>query len=129
MLEVFAEGGPRHIVLDVALVLDHLAPHFVRERPHRFSFSENLQRYTLPDVALASSVLDERLGGPAQHVDEAWRDSHPAGVDVGLAPRTRQIADRSDLVANQPNVCNARLIAASIIDGTAADQDVEREAR
>jgi len=56
MVETLAEGGPRHVVLDVGLTLDLIATHRVGERPHRGPFTEHLERYALAHVALRAAV-------------------------------------------------------------------------
>ncbi len=77
VLQVFAESCPGDIVTDVALLCDLVAFHGIVERAHGKPFTENLQGYTLADIALAFAVFDKGFVGPAHHVDET-RERRPA---------------------------------------------------
>ena len=90
-LEILRERRPRDVVLDRTLLALPADPHLVGERAHRRSLAEDLGRHALPDVALRAPILDQRLGGPRQHVDEAGRDREAGGVD----DRTRCTRDRA----------------------------------
>ena len=82
------------------------------------------ERHPLADVAQRAAVLDQRLVGPAQHVDEAGGDRHAGGVDLGRAALAGQIADLHDAVAVDGDVGLVRLDAGAVVDGAAANDDV-----
>ncbi len=103
VLQVFAQRGPGNVEADVALVFQHLGLHGVVQRAHGTAFAHHLEGHALADVALRPAVLDQRLGGPAQHVDEAGRDGQAPGVD-GLSGAAVQIADCDDAVAPDRHV-------------------------
>ena len=72
VIEVLGKRPPRHFVLDVALLQNQIATHGFVQRAVRITFPKNLQRDSLPDITLASSVGEQRSCGPAEHVDEPW---------------------------------------------------------
>src|SRR5207249_3773485 len=80
--QAFVQGRPANVILDLALALAKFFFHGLVERTKRNAFAEDFQRHTLSDVALRSAVGDQRLRGPAEHIDEAWRDSQPCGVKL-----------------------------------------------
>src|SRR5580700_6457019 len=89
---------PRGIVMNVVFLLLILGPHGVIERPHRFAFAENLQRDSLPDVALRTAV-DKQTPLRTHHVDKAGSNRLPVNIPFRLAPRIAQIPDRDNRVA------------------------------
>src|SRR5207249_9146585 len=99
IIEILAEGGPFHLVFNIALAFDHLLLHRLVERPHGFAFAHDFQRHALANVALRTAILNERFGRPTQHVDETGRDGEAFGVDFHFAAGIVQLADRRDAVA------------------------------
>ena len=81
VIEIFTERSPGDIEFDVSLLLAHLLFHLLIERPHRFALAENLEGDALANVTLRAAIFDERLGGPAQHIDEARRDGQAGGIN------------------------------------------------
>ena len=126
MLEILAERGPRDVVLDVTLerLLHHL--HGVRERTHRPAFAEDLERDTLPYVALRAAVHDEVLGRPAQHVDDAGRHRHPGDIDLGRGSRGADVANGGDRITLDRDVTTDRRAAATVVDRAVAKDDIVR---
>src|SRR5581483_3607422 len=99
------------------------------ERAHRAPLAEHLQGDALLEVGEAAPVGDERLDGPAQHVDEARRDGEAAGVDLACGGDAGEVAHGDDAVAADADVPDARRAAAAVVDGAAAEDDVEALAR
>ncbi len=95
-LEVLAQGGPLDVVVDVLLTLQALLFHLLVERPHGIAFTHHLQGHTLTNIAERASVLDERLVGPAEHVDEAGSHGHSGGVDLGGGSTSAEVAHGHD---------------------------------
>ena len=87
-----------HVVVYVVFLLLILHSHRVIERSHRFAFAEDLQRHSLPDVALRTAVPKQR---PllAHHVEEAGRDRLAVNIPFRLAPAIAKIPDRSNRVS------------------------------
>ena len=56
-------------------------------------------------------------------VDEAGRDGHVPGVDLGGA-RGGDLADRADAVAGDGHVAGARVRSRAVDEGAAADDEV-----
>ena len=104
--------------------LDGLLLHRVVQRAHRLALADHLERDALADVALGAAVVDERLVGPAQHVDEAGRDGQARGVDLRGAAAGAHVADRRDAVAVDRDVADDRRRAGAVVDRAAADDDV-----
>ena len=123
-LQVLSERRPLDRVADVALGLELPFLHGLAERSHRRSLAEHLQGHTLPDVALSETVLDQRLIGPREHVDEARRHGEARRVDLGRAHRAPQVSDRGDPVALDPDVTLIGRPAGSVVDRAVPDDDV-----
>ena len=84
VIQVLTERSPDDVESDVPLVLAHFFFHPLVQRPHRFAFAENFESDTLPDIALRATILDQRLGGPTEHIDKPRGDSQSLGVNLGL---------------------------------------------
>ena len=112
------------VVFESPCSLEVLLLHGVVQRSHRPAFAEHLERDALPDVALAAAVDDQRLVGPAQHVDEAGRDGHAGGVDLESSAGTTDVADCDDAVVLDRDVADERRAARAVVDRAAADHDV-----
>ena len=109
---------------EIALLLDLLQLHGVVEGTHRAALAEHLQRDALPDVAFAAAVHDQRLVGPAQHVDEAGRHRQAASVDLQLPSRATEIAHRGKAVAVDGEIADDRRSTGAVMDRAAANHDV-----
>ena len=84
MVEVLAQGGPGDVEFDVSLLLDAFLLHGVVQGAHGGALAHDLQGHALEDVAHAAAVGDQRLGGPAQHVDEPGSYREAAHVNLSL---------------------------------------------
>ncbi len=125
VLEVLAERRPLDLVLDVALLRPLPGLHRVRPGAHRPSLAHHLERHALADVALGQPVLDERLSGPGEGVDEAGRDGEARRVDLGRGGGVcRKIADGGDRVAGDGHVRQDAWRAGAVVYRTAADDGV-----
>src|SRR4029079_16151674 len=80
-VHITAERRPVDGILDVTLLREHHRFHRVGERTHRVTFAHHLEGHSLPNVALAPAILNERFIRPAEHVDESRRNREPARVD------------------------------------------------
>ncbi len=70
--------------------------------------------------------MDERLVGPAHHVDEAGGYSQSLGVDFSMgAPR--DVADGGDGIVADGQVAGVRRAAITVIDHSITDEDVMHE--
>jgi hypothetical protein len=90
-LEVLAQRRPGDVVLDVGLAFLRELLHLVVPRPERVAFAEHFERDALPQIALRLAVDDQRLDGPAQHVDEAGRDALPVASMTVFAVSPRDL--------------------------------------
>ena len=90
-------------------------------RSPRPAFAHDFGRHALTDFALSAAVRQQRIGGPAEHVDEAGRHRQIVGVHDGLGGRRGQVADGGNAIALDAHVGAARRIARAIVDGAAAD--------
>ena len=97
VLEILAERRPLDRVPEQRLSGD-LFLHLVRERPHREALAHHLERHALPNIALSAPVLEQRLGRPAEHVDEPGCDGEPTGVEL-LRPRQSLSSPTSAIVS------------------------------
>ncbi len=105
--QVLVQRGPLDVVLDVALAADHLLLHGVVERAHGVALAHDLEGHALADVALRVAVLDERLGGPRQHVDESGRHGEPRtsiSVRPSARPRSPMATIASPSMARSPTM-------------------------
>ena len=111
LLEKFAERRPgRRRYLRSPCAVDLLFLHPGVERPHRPAFAEHLERDALADVALRAAIDEQRLVGPAEHVDEAGRDSPgPCAssddlcrVRPGSGPMATMRSPRTAMAADTP---------------------------
>ena len=98
--------------------------HRVVERTHRSTFAQHLERDALADVALAAAVVDQRLVGPTEHVDEAGSDGQARRVDLQGATGRAHVADRRDSVVVNRKVADDRRGTSAVVDRTAANDDV-----
>ena len=114
-IETFGERVPGDVVVDIHLLLLVLGAHRVVHRPHGFAFAENLERHSLPDVALRAAVGEES-GFAAHHVDEARCDHLAVNIQVGLSARVSQVADQRDRVAVDRHPAGHARRAAAIAD-------------
>ena len=78
----------------------------------------------MADVALRPAVGEERIGGPAQHVDEPGGDGQAAGIDLAAPPRSAEVADGGDRVAADRHVGDGRRPSRPVVDGPPAEYDV-----
>ena len=78
----------------------------------------------MANVALRSAVLDQRLVGVTNHIDEARCDRQPFDVDFPRALGVREVSDRRDGVALDGNVTDVRRLAASVVDRAVAEDEV-----
>jgi hypothetical protein len=122
-LEIFAEAGPLDRIFDVALPCGLERFHRRVPRAHGLAFAHHLQRNALPNIALPAAVGDQRLVGPAQHVDEPGSDRQPSRVNH-LLGRKRAAPDADNPVALDRNIADVWRLAATVIDCPAAQQDV-----
>src|SRR5207244_521922 len=114
-------GRPTDGVFDIALRIEHVLFHRRIERPHRFAFAENFQSDALANVTLRTPILDERLSGPAQHVDKTRRDRQPLSMDLSPATRGTQLTNRADPVSLDRDVPRRRRVPASIVNCAVAN--------
>ncbi len=124
ILEVFTERRPLDGIADVALPLECPAFHIQVHRAHGRSFAHDFQRDALHDVAHRAAVLDQGFVCPRQHVDEAGRDSHAAGIDIDGAGKIGEVADSLDAITGDGNVCNQRIVTGPVIHRATPDDDV-----
>src|SRR6185503_7181038 len=61
-----------------------------------------------------------------EHVDEAGGDGEAGDVDRLARGGRGEVADRGNAVATDADVGDARLAAAAVVDGAAAEDQVER---
>ena len=124
--EVLGERRPGHLVLEVGLLGLEELPELVVQRPHREALAEDLRRHALAQLALRAPVDDQRVGRPGEHVDEAGRDgqcpSRPrsaGGLAFERSPTAAIWSPRMPTSARRPSLARA------VVDGAAADHDVE----
>ena len=119
-----AERGPVHRVVDVDLPGHGQLLHVLVQRAHRPAFAHDLQRHSLAKLALAEAVVQQRLIGPAEHVDEAGRDRLAGGVDLDAATQAARRADVGDAVVVDRDLARVRLAAAAVVDRAATNDDI-----
>ena len=121
IIEVFGQGGPLDVELDVALLLEHLLLHFLVQRAHRSAFAKHLEGDALPDVALRPAIVEERFGGPAEHVDEAGSNGEAGGINLRPAARVFQGAHHDNLVALDGHIAYEGRLGAAVVDRAVTD--------
>jgi len=94
------------------------------ERAHRPALSEHLESHPLADIALRAAVDDERLRGPAQHVDEAGGDSKTRGIDLNDATGVFARSHCDDPVAIDRDISDEWHTAGAVVDRPVADENV-----
>jgi hypothetical protein len=122
VIEVAGERAPRHRVVDAVLLGDEVGSHRVGQRPHRLALAEHFAGHALAHVALPARVGDQRLVGPAEHVDEPRRDGQT--LDVQYFPSGPTWPDRHDAVADDADIGGERRAAAPVVDGPATQHEV-----
>ena len=125
MREVFPERGPRDVEAEIALPREQLALHLAGERAHRGALAEHFERDALAQIALGIGVGEQGFAGPRQRVDEARRDGETAGIESLSGATRAQVADGGDAIRSDADVGNDRRGAATVVDGAAANQQVE----
>src|SRR5687768_7005706 len=73
-------------------------------------------------------ILDERLGSPAQHVDEA-RSNGQSRRSHFLATTPSNFSDGDDRVSDDPDISLDRRSAAAVVNRAVADDDVVLRSR
>ena len=73
---------------------------------------------------MRAPVLDQRLGGPGQHVDEAGRDGEAGGVDLEFRTRVAEVPDRRDDGIVDGDVGYKGFTAAAVVDGAPPENHV-----
>jgi len=58
-------------------------------------------------------------------VYEARRHRHSRDVDIFFCGRPREIIHRLNTIARNPDICPERLAARAVVDGAAAEDEVE----
>ena len=124
MVEILGQGGPGDVEFDIALQGHQLLLHRVRQWAHRPPLPEYLQGDALTKVALTPAVLEQRLRGPAQHVDEPGGDGESAGIDLGAAGARQSGGHGRDAVPQNGHVAGKRSRAGPVVHGAAADDQV-----
>src|SRR5262245_59737369 len=99
--------------------------HAVVHGPHRLAFPHDLSRYTLPDFALRSTILNQRLRRPRKHVDEARRNGEPLRIDYRLRFGRFEIADASDSITSNRDIRLLRLGTGAVVNSPVADDHVK----
>ena len=89
------------------------------------AFAEDLERHALLELAHAASVVDQRVDGPAQGIDEARRHSHAAGVDAALGRVVLQRTEGDDPAVAHGDVAAHGRTSATVIDHAVADQEID----
>ncbi len=56
---------------------------------------------------------------------EARLDGHARGVDLVACGRLRKIAHRRNTIARNPDIRSERLVSRTVVDGAAAEDEVE----
>jgi hypothetical protein len=98
--------------------------HLLGERAHGEALAHHLERDALADVTLGAAVLEERLGCPAQHVDETRRDRTTARVELVAPVPVVEAADRRDRIAADRDVALDGWPTAPVVERSAADEEV-----
>ncbi len=93
-----------------------LGLHLVAHRPHRRAFAHDFQRDTLADFTLRTTIFDQRLDAPTEHIDETGRDGQAADVNFLLPLRIAQVAHRRDGVALYSDIAPVGRVSTSVID-------------
>ena len=115
---------PCHVIANVALTIGHIRLRRLIDRAEAPALAEDLRRHALADIAFTRAILDQRFGGPAQHIDEARGHRHAAGVDR-CRRRSREVgSDRRDIFARDGDIADIGRAAAAIDNGAAADQQI-----
>ena len=125
--QVLGEGRPRHIELERTLVGEQLGPDLGGQRPHGEGLAEDLCRHALGQLAQRPRVLEDRDVRVAEHVHEAGRHRHPAGIELNADLGLRvHVAHHDDEVLHDTDVGQPRRPSAAVVDGPVADDEVER---
>ena len=120
LLEVAGEGGPVSQATAAALVCRETIP-----RRRRAGLARDVQRHSLPHLALSVSVVEQRVVRVCVQIDEsrgddqAGRVDHARGVSVGKPTHRHYLISPNAHVAVKPRVAGA------VDDAAAANQDVE----
>ena len=123
-VEILVEGAPADRIADIALFALQRLDHLVGQRGFRPSFAEDLQRDTLPDVAFAGAIGNQRIGCPAEHVDKARCDRQPARVDDARCAAGNFRRNRDNPVIADRDIADIRGRSAAINDQAVVDQDI-----
>jgi hypothetical protein len=73
---------------------------------------------------LRAAVLDQRLGGPTEHVYETGRNGESADVNFLTRADITKISHRGDAVSVYRNVTSNRWISAAVVDKAAAQDEI-----
>ena len=120
---IATQRAPGDGIPDVPLLRQHLGSQGIGERSHGLALPHHLERDALANVPLTAAVLDERFGGPAEHVDETGRHGKPRGIHLQL-PLLGHRAHRHDGVAADGHVGRHRGASRSVVDRAAANHDI-----
>ncbi|MCR5879989.1 hypothetical protein [Phenylobacterium sp. J367] len=124
MAQILVERGPGDVVLDVGLVAHRVGLLGVAPGAHGGPFAHHLQGDALAKLRLAAAVVEQALGRPGQHVDEARRDGLARGVHLRLR-RARSLRSHiHDAVAADCDIALEGLAARAVVDLAAADHQV-----
>ena len=128
-VQVLAERPPaRDQLVRSQRQLDELPPGIGDRRERVPAVAGQLGREPLAQVADERAIDEQRAVRVPVRVDESGRDDEPAGVDhlrdVARVDR-REVVDREDPVAQDPDVRAATGRSGAIHDGAAAQEQVE----
>ncbi len=95
------------------------------DRAPRVPLAHDLRGDALADFALAPTIRQQGIGGPAQHVDEARRHRQALGVHHVFCRRPGQVSDGGDAIAGNSHVSSARRVARPVVHRASANQRIE----
>ncbi len=122
-IEPFRQRVPRHVVVNIELLLLVLGPHRVVQRSHGFAFAENLQRHSLAEVALRAAV-HKQTPLRAHQVEETGRDHLAVDIAFGGAAGSAEIAHLGNRVAVDGHTAGHARSAAAVADAPISQNHV-----
>src|SRR5439155_22763973 len=85
----------------------------------------DVHRNDLTNLALRTTILDQRLGRPGQHVDEPRRDRESARINNCFCACVLETTETGNAIALDRKIDTLCLAASAVVNRAAFNDDIE----
>ena len=111
--------------MNIGLLSQHVLTHPIVHWTHRLAFAHDLGGNALSNFALGTAILNQRLGRPREHIDEAGRDRQASCVYGRLCVGIAEITHPDNAITANGNIRAFRFTAGTVVNCAALNNDIE----